>query len=391
MEVRSLEELMGTESIQLFPPINLVEGFAAFPFVFSLRNDEGEKLGYIATVLNVKYLLNRIHLNDNADNFIYQFKVNDTIHFDREVVHDLSEAYNTNEDKFCYHNFAIRDDDFLFETIHFFNIKITVGVAHKNGFIENKNLMILAYLWYFILIGFSVFIVYQTYKIVQINSKLVAARESLEIKNKELNKRVEQVRTLIKEVHHRVKNNLQIIGSLINLQSYKEKNPTTLKALIKTKNRIEAMSLVHKKLYGHDTLSTVKIKSYIEQLMETIRKTIGFEDKEVELKIITNKNIELSMDIMTPLGLILNELISNSFKYAFNEKGNNNWVSVEVKQNDDKIDVFYTDSGPGLSEEIDISNSETLGFELMHLLAEQLTGEFHYYSTTNSFQLTFKK
>ena len=387
-EIVMLDSLMSSNNIQLFPPINLIEGIAAFPFVFALTDYKEEKLGYIAPVMDVKYLLNRIYKNDNAADFTYQFVINDSIYFDREAVYDGTTIYNLNKDSLFFKNFDIARDEYIHDKINFFDLSIQVGVAHKHPFQANTNLNRLAYLWYGLFLTFSVFLIYQTFKIVGINRALINTKRDLEAKNRALEKSVQQVKTLIKEVHHRVKNNLQIIGSLMNLQSYNETDDRVKNALQKSKNRIESMSLVHQKLYGESDLSSVNLKEYLQQLIENIKKTIDSEEKEVSLTLETNTKITLPMDLMTPLGLILNELISNSFKYAFLDKSG--YINISLTEKSNLITLIYKDSGDGIPDGVNFNDNGTLGFELMHLLTEQIGGKLTYNEVKKEFTLQFK-
>ncbi len=172
---------------------------------------------------------------------------------------------------------------------------------------------------------------------------------------------------LLSEVHHRVKNNLQIILSLINLnESYGEDSGTILK---NTQDRIYAMALIHEKIYGSKSLSKVNMKEYIESLITSLLDMYNSEiifHSEIE-------PIDLNMDYSIPIGLIINELVNNTIKYAFpnSDKGN---IFTKFMQKDNKYVLLFKDDGIGLPEDIDLDNITTLGLIVVTSLTLQIGG-----------------
>lgn len=174
---------------------------------------------------------------------------------------------------------------------------------------------------------------------------------------------------LLKEVHHRVKNNLQIILSLINLNKRFKDNPISI--INDTQNRINAMALIHEKIYGSNSLAAVNIKDYIESIVESL-----FVLYNSDIAFHSNlEPIELNMDESIPLGLILNELINNTIKYAFpNEPGN---LFIDLKKEGSKITLIYRDDGVGLPDDFDFENINSLGMVVVKNLTEQIDGEIN--------------
>ena len=144
--------------------------------------------------------------------------------------------------------------------------------------------------------------------------------------------------TLLKEIHHRVKNNLQIVISLLRMQSMEMKSEESKMYFTEAINRIMAIFLIHQKLYGEKELSKIDLKKYIEELVNDII-SISFDKNNIELFIKVNVKY-LSLETIMPLGLLINELASNSLKHAFNDKDGQ--ISIVINQTGDKFDFDFT-------------------------------------------------
>lgn len=179
---------------------------------------------------------------------------------------------------------------------------------------------------------------------------------------------------LLREIHHRVKNNLQVIISLINLQVRTMEKSGATDILLDTQNRIRAMALVHEKLYQSGDLSRIDIASYLRALASQVSAYYGIKKQKVTLALACES---LSMDInrAIPLGLIINELVSNSLKHAFpgDREGT---VTIRVERKDSRIECTVSDDGVGLPPGFTVEESGSLGLRLVTTLAKQLHGEF---------------
>lgn len=173
--------------------------------------------------------------------------------------------------------------------------------------------------------------------------------------------------TLLKEVHHRVKNNLQIVVSLLRIQNADVQSEET-KAHFKTAiNRIMTISMIHRKLYQSGELSEIEFKKYLSGLIEDI-KNLHLDDHEIKVEFSSNIT-EIDLNSIVPLGLIINELITNSIKHAF-KATQNRTISIQFDQTDDNnVCMRYWDSGVWKAEE-----KSGFGLELLQLLTEQLEG-----------------
>ncbi len=202
----------------------------------------------------------------------------------------------------------------------------------------------------------------------------------LEQKQKEINQQNELLKRLlnekewlIREIHHRVKNNLQIVISLLNTQSAHLKNQDALEAIQNSQHRMHSISLIHQKLYQTENLASIDMKWYIEELVAYIKESFNV-DKKLNFKLSTD-DIHLDVGQAVPVGLIMNEAISNAIKYAFpNQKGE---ITIELKKESEKLcKLLIADNGIGLPEGFDVEESDSFGMSLMKGLCEQLEGSF---------------
>jgi PAS domain S-box-containing protein len=195
---------------------------------------------------------------------------------------------------------------------------------------------------------------------------------------------------LLKEVHHRVKNNLQVISSILNLQSSYVNDAGIKNLLRESQNRIKSMAFIHESLYQTKDFSGIKFSDYIVNLSNNLVHTYisGGEKVELELKI---DEIFLNLDSAIPCGLILNELVSNALKYAFpaKEKGQ---LFISLKQKNNEIEIVVNDNGRGLPPEIDFRNTQTLGLQLVNTLVDQLGGKIELDNSKGAnYRITFKQ
>lgn len=203
------------------------------------------------------------------------------------------------------------------------------------------------------------------------------SRFKLKKANQAVEKTLSEKELLLKEIHHRVKNNLQVISSLLDLQSRGIEDEEALATFMEGQNRVKAMGLIHQKLYQNDDLATIDFGEYVGQLMKELA-ALYPEAKGVKTRIDAQEATRFDIDTAVPLGLILNELISNAYKYAFTgaEKGE---LTVSVESvGEGKHRLTVTDSGAGLPEGFDLSKAKSLGLRLVRRLAKQLYGSVTY-------------
>ncbi|MBU4534699.1 MAG: PAS domain S-box protein [Euryarchaeota archaeon] len=198
---------------------------------------------------------------------------------------------------------------------------------------------------------------------------------------------------LLKEVHHRVKNNMQLISSLIGLQSEQMHDIKTREMFEDSKNRIKSLALIHEILYASESMEAVEFSEYIVNLIEGLKSSYSHVSKSIEIDI-RAKKVLMEIDQAIPCGLIINELTSNCFKYAFtSEHDNQNFkLRINFYSIGDEIFLNVEDNGPGLPDNLDFKNTETLGLQIVCTLVAQLGGEIHLDSSNGTkFNINFKK
>lgn len=197
---------------------------------------------------------------------------------------------------------------------------------------------------------------------------------------------------LLKEIHHRVKNNLQIISSLLTLQEfYVKEDPTAVNVLQESQNRVLSMAMIHEMLYQSKDLSQINFSDYLTSLLSNLFHTYGVDNKiNTVIKV---DHIYLNVETSVPLGLIISELISNSLKYAFPELKDKNEISVGLHYQNEEFELIINDNGVGLPKNIDFRNLEsTLGLRLVKSLVNQLDGSIELdRSHGTKFKIIFKE
>ena len=181
---------------------------------------------------------------------------------------------------------------------------------------------------------------------------------------------LEEKNTLLRELYHRTKNNMQVIIAMLNLRSYSSKNETVSIAFNDMINRIQSMSLVHEKLYKSENLSVIRLDEYIEDLMSLLMNVDAVSALKIKL-VMNLDSVSVDIDTAIPCGLILNELISNIFKHAFKNLDSGE-VRIRLhKLEGDEVEIVLTDNGNGFPLGFDVRNYDTLGLQTVFALGEE--------------------
>ncbi len=208
---------------------------------------------------------------------------------------------------------------------------------------------------------------------------------------RQLEESIKEKEVLLKEVHHRVKNNMQVISSILNLQSSYIDDETALSILRESQDRIKSMSFVHESLYQSNTLSEVNFSEYIRNIAGNLFHSYGRPEGGISMQY-ELEEVFLNLDTSIPCGLIINEVVSNCLKYAFagKEKG---VIRIEFsKLSDGKLKLIIGDDGIGLPSNFDIENAETLGLQLVTTLVTQVSGELDIKTNKGTqFSIVFKE
>ncbi len=195
---------------------------------------------------------------------------------------------------------------------------------------------------------------------------------------------------LLKEIHHRVKNNLQVVTSLLNIQQRRIKDPQAIEAIQESKNRVESMALIHKSLYQNNDLSNINSRDYIQQLVDYIFNTYSIDQNKINYNLDV-QTIKMDMDTLIPLGLILNELINNAIKHAFSEKEGGT-ISIIMKEQKQKIMLQVSDNGIGMPNKDKIKNANSFGFKMIQAFVKKLNATLDIlYENGTTLQIAFEQ
>ena len=207
----------------------------------------------------------------------------------------------------------------------------------------------------------------------------------------QIKKSLNEKEVLLREIHHRVKNNMQIISSLLRLQSQTIKDKTYSQLFEESQNRITSMALVHEKLYQSRDLAKIDFNAYIRDMVTGLFQSYGISTDRINL-IFDVGDVSLGINSAIPCGLIINELVTNSLKYAFPD-GRKGELKITVHEIDNEIELVISDNGIGIPENIDFRNTESLGLKLVSILAErQLRGNLNLDRKTGTeFRIRFKE
>jgi two-component sensor histidine kinase len=268
--------------------------------------------------------------------------------------------------------------------------ELKVNVLNKEKELIQKSNQQTFFIVALSLCAFSLLLVYRNVRLKQkSNLKLAAVNHELEDKNNLLDKRNAENELLMKEIHHRVKNNLEVVSSLLALQSAQIEDANTKDAMSESQNRVNSIGIVHQKLYQGTNLGAVEMKDYFLNLSESILESFGAEQR-IDLKLAMD-NLDLDIDTAVPLGLIVNELLTNCIKYAF-PKGEKGTISIKLEKQDNNIlRLEVADNGVGKSG---VTYGTGFGGQLISLLTNQLNGtmtEENEKGTTLIFDFKLKK
>ena len=218
---------------------------------------------------------------------------------------------------------------------------------------------------YIIALGLVLLIVISSIYIVNKQRRKLASQKKI------LETLVDEKNTLLKETHHRVKNNFQIVSSLLYLQSESLENKAAIDAIREAQNRVRSMILIHQRLYNRDEIIGINAQEYITDLINDLTEyqAIKIENLKTEISV---ENLVFNVDTITPIGLIVNELVTNIIKHAFDDNFKNPIIKVELKKQDEEVILIVSDNGKGLIKE---PNPDSFGIKLIHSLSKKLKGK----------------
>ncbi|WP_194532158.1 sensor histidine kinase [Zobellia nedashkovskayae] len=264
-------------------------------------------------------------------------------------------------------------------TGHFFGkiyltiiLLVTVGIyaASEYGSIPNEIPENSRDLFSFISIIFCSYLLFIVF-----GKHLLLTHERLQTSKSEIEEGIAEKELLLRTVHHRVKNNLQTVSSLLSLQSKNTTNVKIKELAISSQHRINSMAMIHEMLYMQDNISQIAFKPYLKELTDFLVKSANSKNLDVTVNI-DMPDVNLGLDTTIPLGLLINEAVTNSLKYGFPENTTGR-IDILLKENTEESQSYFldiTDDGVGFSEEINHKTTKSLGLKLMHNLGRQLRG-----------------
>lgn len=223
-----------------------------------------------------------------------------------------------------------------------------------------------------------------------LTKELAEKEEKRRIAEENLKRSLAEKEILLKEVHHRVKNNMQIISSILKMQERQVQDASLKIVLEESQNRIRSMALIHENLYRYENLANIMFSNYVKSLAGNLARSFSDQQGKISFEYDID-DVYLPLDIGIPCGLIINELISNSFKYAFKDQQSGK-ISINLKrQNEQSFRMEVSDSGVGLPKDLDIENTGSLGMKIVTKLVMQIDGTIKYdYNNGAKFIIDFK-
>jgi two-component sensor histidine kinase len=234
---------------------------------------------------------------------------------------------------------------------------------------KERNYFVVASVLFLALAGFA-------YKAYSSNRK---KKEELNRKNLIIEKALAEKEVLMKEIHHRVKNNLQVVSSLLSLQSNYIKDEQALDAVTDSKNRVQSMALIHQNLYQESNLTGIDVQNYIGKLCDNLFLSYNIRPGKIKLIKEIDKLI-LDVDIVVPVGLILNELITNSLKYGFDNVFADGMIKIVLNERNGLLKLAVYDNGKGFPTGFSEKRGQSFGFIMIEAFLSKLEGRVKYYN-----------
>lgn len=303
-------------------------------------------------ISNLEYKLHRYKEAFESQRIFQEKKIEQLI---------LNQKDNLNELQVLY---SVKDNEFKIQNLKIKELKNDLEIKKQKEFL--RSLIIVSIILMVILI-----FVYYIYRIrIKVSQILKYKNEKLENSNELLNKSLREKELLLKEIHHRVKNNLQLVSSILNIQANESPNVSVSEFLDKCQNRISSIALIHQNLYMTENLDKVDFQTYTGELVSCILDSFS-EIGKIKYEIVANEN-RFNIQTSISLGLIISELSCNAIKYAFKDK-KDGIIYLEINKLDNKkFELIFGDNGCGSRNKSD--GSFSIGLELVNLLAMQLNG-----------------
>lgn len=247
--------------------------------------------------------------------------------------------------------------------------------------------------WFFVLSSALLilfFLMVYLYRVNKLKRDKLRLESLVQKRTNSLSEALEDREMLLKEIHHRVKNNLQVITGLLQLQKEELKDQQVVDAFNEGQSRVSSIALIHQNLYQNKDLGNIEFKSFLQDLYKQVAELYENETRKIELNLQLDE-MYIDIDTAVPLGLIVNEMLTNSYKYAFAHQTKTTVEITLIQYEKGKYKLTYHDNGPGLKEVPDFNHATTLGINLIGGLAKQLSGKAEYvFEKGSKFIIYFK-
>jgi len=254
----------------------------------------------------------------------------------------------------------------------------------KNQEIRLKNAQKNALIFFaVILLLLLVLSLFNSYKLKKSRKEVREKNKEITLKNKQVKIALSEKEVLLKEVHHRVKNNLQVISGLLELQNISVTDESVKLALKEGQNRIQSVALVHKMMYQSENVSKVNMQKYLKELLQVLQMSYANSQKNIKT-VVNAEGIDFDVTLAVPISLIVNEAVCNAYKHAFDNKISGNIEVGIIKEREARYILTISDDGVGLPEGFDVKKLKSIGFDLIHGLARQLKGKLAVNSTSGT-------
>ena len=355
-------------------------GFFSQAYDLLKETDDHIMLGAVASGMGETYLAMKQYAA--AEKYLLNsyalFRQMEQLDYTKQVLASLTQLYEAKGDfrlAFQYQHEFIRIKDSLFnqekdqrmlETIKKYELDIKEAqLKAQDAVIQQKKIEQILYVTGLLLLSGLVMVLLFYYRQKQASNRALAE------KNEIIGKALQEKEVLLKEIHHRVKNNLQVISSLLNLQSKNIIDENALAAIRDGRDRVKSMALIHQNLYRDDDLTSVDVRDYIDKLTQSLFHSYNINKERVNLTTHIDE-LQLDVDVVVPLGLILNELISNALKYAFEQVENGGLLRVSLTREFDQLVLQVQDNGRGLPESLNMDKPASMGYQLIKSLTQKL-------------------
>ncbi|MFY0630878.1 MAG: HAMP domain-containing histidine kinase [Flavobacteriaceae bacterium] len=347
LEIRRLDNVLNSDEMRLFPPINLIEGWIGIPLNFRVKNNN-KPIGYIASIINFKNLIEPIYQVESSSKFAFMFSVKDGATFDREMVYDKFKVYHNRTDKEYYKNFDIPENDFTYSNISKYGLTFKLGTAYKEKYVINNSLSYMFACWSILVIFFWGLSLRSNLNVSKLNEKLLAKTSYIEVQTKELAQRNISLNDYAHIVTHDLKAPLRNLNTLFYwLKEDVEIKPGSKDLLDKMGSNIDKMDKLIEGIFEYSQLDYLEKKEEKVDFKKVIDELSGYFTSNHKVEINSNlTNLDFIGD-ETKIKQLFQNLIHNSIRYNDKEKC---MIDIQFKKENNEFLFEFKDNGVGIEE-----------------------------------------